>query len=262
MGGIDMVVAVYQDEFEPDGWGRLEIYHDPSVGFLPRFARRTVGGSSGGTCKEYFLIKARPCSAGGFVPTEVYEANFDIDRPIRTNALEFDSQAPAPPPRSKIYLRRLEAAGFKDFKGPVGLVKLENVKFIATRGGTTPLTTKAPLTLSRLKTMLGRKLTDPAPSGFPAIDTAELNEFAVPPRTNWLWYCLAIAAAFVVGAACLWRWRRFRAALLIAAVDGLGPIGCSPAASPVLRLAGAFDRAFHPLRRGANNPAAHVDRAE
>ena len=51
LGGRDLVVAVYQDEFEPDGWARLEIWHDPSVGFLPRFARYSVWVPGRETCK-------------------------------------------------------------------------------------------------------------------------------------------------------------------------------------------------------------------
>jgi hypothetical protein len=50
--------------------------YDPSVGYLPRHVRQ-LGVSNGlGLCKEFYLVGARPCAQGGFVPTEYYEAIF------------------------------------------------------------------------------------------------------------------------------------------------------------------------------------------
>ena len=206
LGGRELVVAVYEDEFDPNGWARLEVWHDPAVEYLPRFARYVVGYTSAGRCREYFLVDAKPCSHGGYVPTKVYEANFDIDPPKRLLASEFDGRAPAPRPRSQIHMRRLEATEFRDSKEAVHLEKLENVKTIAAKGGSVPLGKGVLLTLERLKSLLGRKLTDPAPLPLPAIDYAELQEFtAEPTRIHWLFYCLGIPLAVGFGALCLWR---------------------------------------------------------
>jgi hypothetical protein len=196
----------------------------------------------GGICKELFLTEARPCSAGGFVPTSVYEAIFDIDTQKRLEASELDSQSSPPAPKGPIRMSHLEATEFKNSKEPVRLERLENVKLIAAKGGMIPLTTKTPITIDRLKKMLGRKLTDSLPRSLPPIDRAELNEFSGRPQSHWLAYCLGISLAFAIGAGFLVRWRRARTALVIAALCGTAQPGCSSSGKAVLGLTGAFDQ--------------------
>ncbi len=241
LGGRELVVAVYQVD-RKESWGRLEVYHDPSVGYLPRLARYISSSTQGGICKEQYLIEARPCSSGGFVPTKVYEAIFDIGAPKHLDASEFDSQASPPIPTYRIRMTLLEATDFKDTKGPVGLERLENAKVIATKGGRVALTNDTSLTIDRVKKLLGRKLTDPLPGQMPPIDIAELNEFSEAPRSHWLAYSLGIGLALVIGVFGRWRWRRARAALVIAALIGLAQPGCSPSGKTVLGLTGAFDQ--------------------
>jgi hypothetical protein len=242
LAGRELVVAVYQDEFEPNGWARLEVWHDPNVGFLPRFARYVVGGGPGGRCREYFLIAARSCASGGFVPTLVYEAIFDTDRPKPVDASEFDSRAPAPVPRGQISMRHLDAVDFNDIKRPAALEKLENVEIIAAVGGVAPLRTKEPLTMERLKVILGPKLNDLAPARMPAIDVAELNELSERPESHWLECCLGIASALAIGSALLWRRRRMSKALMVLTLVGVSQSGCAKGDREVLGLTGAFDK--------------------
>ena len=189
-----MVIAVYHDDFAQDAWARLEIYHDPGIGYIPRAARYTVATREGAACRESLLIGARPCSAGGFVPTDVYEADFEIAVPTKIGASEFDEHSPRPAPRGKINMRHLEATNFRNEKGPVGLEWPGTGTTIVCQGGAVPWDFRDRLTISRLRVALGRRLSDPPSGGFPAIDVAELNEFATQPPTGWFWY--GVVAAF------------------------------------------------------------------
>lgn len=53
---------------------RREVAYDPGVGHLPRFYRGIAYGQDRGrsnaSVDEFYLIDAKICSAGGFVPTE------------------------------------------------------------------------------------------------------------------------------------------------------------------------------------------------
>ena len=171
LGGRDLVVAVYQDEFEPDGGHAGDLARSRESGTFPASLATLSGAGAlwgrGERVRKYFLMEARPRVTIGLVATRVYEANFDIDQPQRLRASEFDSHASPPIPRSQIHLRRLEATEFKGIKGPVGLEKLENVKTIEAGGRTVPLTNTSPLTIDRVKAMLGGKPTDKASGSLP-----------------------------------------------------------------------------------------------
>src|SRR5262249_2975437 len=120
LGGYDVVAEAYQIDIKDDAWVRTEIYYDPSVGYLPRYVRaRGIGGRSA-LCRELYLVSARPCAAGGFVPTEFYEAVYGIAPPKHLAGDEFDDPF-APRPLRKVTLGHFVATDFKDFKGPAAL---------------------------------------------------------------------------------------------------------------------------------------------
>jgi hypothetical protein len=243
IGGRDLVIAVYHDDYEPDGWARLEVYHDPSLGYLPRAARYIFVAGQGAGCRELFLTGARPCSAGGFVPTEVYQATFEIAVPKRIDKSEFDDRLPRPSPRGQINMRFLAATSFRNAIGPVGLEWPGPGKTIVGQGGAVPWNSGAALSINRMRTMLGRKLTDPPKGRLPAIDVAELSEYAEKPRTGWTWYGLGIASIGFACAVCFWRWRRASALLLITLAGSFWQVGCAPTGIPEIKLSGDFEPA-------------------
>ena len=59
----------------------FEVAYDPSVGYLPRFVRSfTLNKDQTYISRELYLAEARPCTAGGFVPTEWYSTDVVGDR--------------------------------------------------------------------------------------------------------------------------------------------------------------------------------------
>ena len=69
--GRPLNVEVYKEATSVNnGWSQLEVYYDPSVGFLPRFVRRLShdGRVDRAFVLEFFLADARPCVAAGSYP--------------------------------------------------------------------------------------------------------------------------------------------------------------------------------------------------
>lgn len=142
VSGFHTAVEVYQVEHDaatwgPETWGRKEIYYDPSVGYLPRFVRSVGVFRGSANCKEYYLIKARPCAAGGFVPVESYEAKFVGDVPKHAHADKLDLEALRPTIAPLV--THLNAIHFVDLHANVYMDGLRATDVIVGKGGPVPV---------------------------------------------------------------------------------------------------------------------------
>ena len=221
---------------------QLEVAYDSSVGYLPRFARRIdYGGRPSAYVKEMYLIEARPCSAGGFVPTELIEATYLVPD-FRQKHAEYK---PGDDLRlEKVGGGRFRATSFKDRTGPVALVELNDVHSLSGIGGVVPLrkgTTS--ITLSQVKTNLGRKLREVSRIVSPNIDQTELHQFDVPAAgessSNW-WLRGTILVVFTAAVAFVLL--RYRRRVLPLVMIGLGTslTGCVNSQSPAIKLTGSL----------------------
>jgi hypothetical protein len=156
-------VEVYQKANSDGGWLRIEISYDPLVGYLPRYGRFMVlTGAKEGLIKEFYLIAADRCRAGGFVPTEWYDTMFFIpDFPEKYPDYDHDTVLKPVPP-ARVTLGHFRTPGFLDRPQPVALEHLGQVEHIALNGELIPLprgTTS--LTFDRFKTIVGDRLKRP-----------------------------------------------------------------------------------------------------
>jgi hypothetical protein len=181
----------------------MEIAYDPSVGYLPRYSRMTftVPNKKSAWVKQFYLVDARPCAAGGFVPTEWYETYFSVDDFLGRYP-EFTHQTLLSPTSRQSRVGYFRATKFEDRRSAVALDHLDGVRMIAAPGGFVglPATVEA-LTVSDIRALCGSRLTRPLNLSFPALDVKELHEHDKPPGPSWWIYvvpCLIIAAAVFI----------------------------------------------------------------
>jgi len=236
-GGHPTEVEIYRVEHPGDSyWSQMEISYDASVGYLPRFARYIMCFKGGAAAvREFYLVDAHPCRAGGFVPAEWYTASFDLKDFERTYPSYDHSTELNPVPR--FGLGHFKASGVRDRSIDVGLERLQSVTAIFAPGGAFELkSTPAKLTMSEVKKTLGRALTDPVPVPMPALDRAELEEFTKPASRGWVGY--AVAGGLILLTAGLFRRRLGRAAAGLLLLPLIG--GCGNAFKPVTKLSATF----------------------
>ncbi len=232
-------VEVYH-KTEPGGWSQLEVSYDPGLGFLPRFARGiTVTESKIAYAKETYMIAARPCIAGGSVPTEWYEAWFDIeDFPSRYPEYNDDTELR---PSGPVMLGHFKVTSFENRTTPVEMNHLATIVRIGAVGGGVSLKDKSKaLTLDGIKSMLSKKrLTPPVQPKLAPIDEAELREFRSPLRRSWPSYLWAGVITLVVAASLFVGWRRLRMLALLPVLFVVSiSSGCRE--EPIINLTAAF----------------------
>ncbi|MGC8638279.1 MAG: hypothetical protein ACP5XB_00195 [Isosphaeraceae bacterium] len=241
IGGRSLAVSVYQIDHPQGGWGRMEITYDPAVNFLPRHVRLIGVSSVSAQCKEMFLVEAKPCAEGGFVPLEYYTADFLIDPPKHREITEFDPGF-NPRPTPKIVLGHFKVNEFKDKKGRVGLSQLQKVHTVVARGGAVPLLSKSLLTLDRIKSILTSKLKDPWTSRRPNLDVADMDQFTETPRPRWIWPVAIALPILLLAAVVIWRRRRARLLGMLLAYAAMSSlVGCGKVAEPRVTLHAEFD---------------------
>lgn len=239
VGDYSNQTEIYQMGNYPKDWYEFQIYYDPNIGFLPRYVRSVaISGSDSTLCKEIFLIDAQSCKAGGFVPLEWYELEYSGELP----AVRQDAQSTGDPPRPRLktmYLAHIKAIEFQDFDD-VASMSVDGVNRIAAKGGSISLSSKAPLTIDRLKNSLGHRLTTPRHSFQPTLDMEDLHPHLEKSRRS-LWPSLAIATAALVAAALLWRRRKAAtASILIVPIAASILSGCNPTTEARPRLSVRF----------------------
>ncbi len=250
LGGHPVEVEVYTKEFPDDTVVHFEVAYDPSVGYLPRFVRSfTLNKDQTYISRELYLAEARPCTAGGFVPTEWYSTDVVGDR-FETCFPKYDVDTLLfKPGETPVGGMRFRATSFKELSGPAAMTDLKGVRSLATRDGWVPLGKHARISLPEIKKALGKFLTDPQHSRvLPTLDVTELHAFdpvTGPDRRavgRRCWLSSLLLAVAVLG---LWRIRRKRVlAALLAAVMLISGPGCGEAGTPVIKINAAFKDTF------------------
>ncbi len=215
----------------------LEVHYDPSIGYIPRYAR--VTGPINATTqavKELYMLDARPCGAGGFVPFEWYTTSYSVnDFPRRYP--DYSYKTVVRPTYHLIAVEHRKSLRMTNRKRPVVLEKLAGITAIATREGTTNLQgASGRMSLEEVEVRLRRVFAHPKPPP-PAIAVEEMNKFSNASGSNWGWYaalgaCVAVAL-FAAGLISLRRRCLFLVLTgLVAASSGCG--GSTPRTAPQL----------------------------
>ncbi len=211
--GHPVEVEIYEHEpaRAPGVLERIEISYDPVIGYLPRYARGVFTSKSNdeAAIAEMYLINARRCSAGGFVPTEWYATSYPVSA-FSKRYPNYDDET-ALEPSERIQLEHFHVTDFKDLSAPLALSRLEGVKGILANGHVVAKFVQGTrsLGMDELKSLAHKHLTNPtrAPSlvnlgtastrgiGPPSLDKAELNEYSNQSRPRWRW---AIGGALLV----------------------------------------------------------------
>lgn len=158
-GGHAVDVEVYQQDDPGGGWVRFEVSYDPAVGCLPRYARIvSLSPTDVLFGKEMYLVTAKPCATGGFVPTEwfcayVHAERFSTRFPHYNDDTILKTEKPSA-------VGRFIASGFRNRTGPVALTELKDVTTLNTPGGWLRLKQTGPLTLAAIKRIAGKNLTN------------------------------------------------------------------------------------------------------
>jgi hypothetical protein len=236
-GGRQVEIEVYRKQ-QTKGWIQVEVFYDPTIGYLPRFARSISNVGLNTFVKEMYLIDAQPCSAGGFVPLEWFGLDFVI-KDFESRYPNYHPEIPLSSPTT-IGIYHFKADRFRSLATPVHLKHLEGVHTISTSGGRVPMREgTANLTLAALKSALGARLSNPALRVLPRLDQDELSKFKQPPPTRRTVYLLTtlVAVSLVVS---LWAIRRRRLQLLALPITCclIAPGGCGRPQVPVVKMSG------------------------
>jgi hypothetical protein len=230
-------VLSFQKKMDSGEWYRYDFFHDPSAAYLPRYVRMIGASDNGSVCKEMFLIETRRCAAGGFVPLEYYETEFVCVSPRYSENPKLDMSY-SPRPRGGDFpfvLGHFLVKDFKDFKGKAALEPLKVTHSITARGGRSPLTSNTPLTIERMKLILGKKIYEHGPVR-PTIDVEEINELTPRPRKGWSWGWIVAGISLVcitLASRRYWKSSFSKLSILIPiSIVILGIEGCSRIENP------------------------------
>lgn len=262
--GHPVIVEIYErkDQHGPNS-NRLEVSYDPAIGFLPRFVRELTTGldrknQESTAVLEMYLMDARPCQAGGFVPTEWYTM-FYVVVDFKKVYPEYNQETQVRP-TDKFRLGHFKATNFANLNSPVALTKLDGVKhltyqmqFIELPRQTRSLTMAGINRILRRRTDGGQSqglphgapsggAANPRPNGLPSFVAEEAREF--PDRST---ESRDSRLLFIVGGVCMFalcclyfaRRRAKRLKTLVLLVVGTFPLaGCSGSRTPVIVLSG------------------------
>ena len=240
-GGHPVEVEVYTKD-GPRQLDRLEIAYDPSLGYVPRYARGVshMGGNEPAWVKEVFVIAAKPCAAGGFVPIEWYETMFSVTR-FADLAATYDDETALEPDAKWIGLAHFVATKVTDRSKPVALEYLDLNPVASTPGGLIRIAgSPKGLTMADVKAMATEKVMDPPKAVLPQLDFGEVKEYTELPGRPWGTYALWGAAAFIVAGMAFVGVRRGRGMGVILALIVAG--GCAKPATPVAHVSAAFEK--------------------
>lgn len=252
--GHPVEVEIYEHEpaKAPGAKWRFEISYDPTVGYLPRYARciYIYGDADKASVNEMYLIDVRRCSAGGFVPTEWYDTMYFVPDFSKRHP-RFDDNTPLKP-SGRIRLGYFKVTEFKDRSTPVALERLKGVTGIKAYGRVTRFSQpRRSLTMTELSALAGSSTTRPPGPGLPdlggrspdrsaipTLDPAELSEFSEKPRHESLDRLgVAVVILVMLCAAFLLR-RRFKGRAPSLLLLCCWAAGCSQNSPPPVARAG------------------------
>ncbi|MGC8640519.1 MAG: hypothetical protein ACP5XB_11655, partial [Isosphaeraceae bacterium] len=229
---------------------RVELWYDPSIGYLPRYAREMIMGEPDAGVDEVTLIEARSCAAGGFVPTRWYRALYNVkDLAKRYPKYDVDTVLE---PTERGYINYFKATNLRDRTAPVALDRLKGVTRIASSGGSLLLAANThSLTMHEVIRLLGRmRGKSPAPAlpdltnAVDADEVRELDRFTWKARNaTWTYWIVGGLVAVLILLLALRRKMKRAAAvgILFATVGAMH--GCGKQA-PVVKLTADFPEKF------------------
>ncbi len=240
--GRPVVIDHYRPERKSEGersW--IDVAYDPSVGYLPRFARVvfTVNAGKTGWVKEYRLVEVQECGSGGFVPTEWFEAFFRVEDFDRQPA-RVDLSTPLVASNAQTRVGHFRTTRLSGRDQPPTLDGMGTALGVLTTPGgflTLPQANSGQLSAADIRRIAGDKLTRPLNLVFPTLDHAELHEYDRRQDRPW-WPYAAILGLVIFGAILLVRMRH-RRRLLLVALWCAACIGCR-ADPPALKLTARF----------------------
>jgi hypothetical protein len=156
-------LEVYRREEPGEGWLQLEVAYDLDSRHVPRFARfMSVNAKEDiAFAQEFYLIEARPCASGGFVPTEYYTRGLTLND-FRKQYPEYNDETELTLPDPGVGGGHFRASNFRDFQGSVALTDVREVRRIDAVGGSVELPADpVSLSLDQIKTLLGGRLAAP-----------------------------------------------------------------------------------------------------
>ena len=236
------------------GWLRLEVAYDPAIGYVPRHTRLISHDRAGETfVREFYLVEARPCKAGGFVPMEWYSvllkySDFDSAYP------SYDVDSVLVPREASLSANHFKATEFRDYSEDVALTYLDGIEEIVAAGGRVRIGEKTrQLTLTNIKGRLGKRLTDPLtiPS-LGSIDRAELDEFKNTQSSTRVWTIIAAVVLITLSIALFLRKRRKSANLFLTLFIPLAFVGCGPQSVTPVKLVGRIGPSVFLFDKGPN----------
>ena len=175
----------------------------------------------------------KPCSAGGFVPTEWYLIQYDLDD-FESKYPGHDEQTKLVPPSQSTVIR-FKVDRMEGKKDPARLAEMAGVNCIlAPGGGVLSKTDFGPMTMPQIKSTIRTKSRPSNQPVLPNIDEAELHEFDRPKGDDRTPYWIAGLSLAAVVAFLIRRRRR----MLIVLIGLLPLAGCGQ--RPIPRLTAAF----------------------
>jgi len=205
----------------------LVIAFDPSVGFLPRYARMHTHFKEDDSAlvRELWMLTTRRCSSGGFVPTEWFETAFWITSFGKKYAT-FDHETVFECSSKEAEFVRFSATNFEDRKPELAIVCDEGFDSLHSAGGGVTLSNHpTSLTLIDIRNLLGLRPYAPTPK-VPPIATAELEQFDRTENSTWK-YILAAALVLIGCIVLAFGYRHYRTASLLVLLAALMTAGCA-----------------------------------
>ena len=236
-GGHAIDQEIYRRQYSRS-WKQIEVYYDPAMGYLPRYARLVVSDGPMAVVREFYLIEAKPCTAGGFVPIEWYVTALKLDK-FASRHPDYKFGAPLEP-EGRTFVGHFRVTRFADRRKPVELDRLAGVSMINAPGGQMKLNGEPrSLTLSAIRSLVGGKMAGLPPMPMPTLDVTELHQFDRPTRSPW---GLFAAVAGVVALLAFFGWRRARSvATALILVSTVGASGCGQVGRPVAKLSASIE---------------------
>ena len=201
-----------------DGVATLEIYYDPSVGYLPRYSRINGPLPDGDQAfKEFYLLEARPCASGGFVPAEWYEASYFVSD-FRRQYPSYDYHAKVRPGFHRVAIGHFRATRISDRRTPVRLEKLTGITRISTSEKLAPIRSVPDrIGFDEIEAHLRRFPRSSALTG-PAVDIDETRKYLKQPAPPNMGRIVGLAAFLFVATAGIFLLVRRRRSLVLLAI--------------------------------------------
>ncbi len=205
----------------------LLVAFDPSVGFLPRYARTMAYSRADDLAgiEEMYLVDARRCSYGGWVPVEWIQARFTIPHFRAKHPNDSLSDA-FECPTSELSAGWFRAERFDDKTSEPAVQNNEGLTHLTSWGGIISLQDQPKtLSLTEMRTKLGLKIFVSRPISH--IQPLEAGEFDSPPNSRWkVW--IASVGLVLIGCAFLFAgYRRYRSARGLLLILLLFVSGCA-----------------------------------